>query len=86
MAFCSLLTIFGVVLLKGEFTPLDRPSALGSICHAFLVIAAWPLSVCFYFLHGDPPAVVILLLLLISGLFWAGVVDLLFVLRKRYVA
>ena len=84
--FCSLLAIFGVYMFMCLFTDLDTPSVLGSVFFIFLVIAMWPLMVCCFFLHGDPPAVVFLLLLLISGLFWAGVVDLFFVLRKRYVA
>ena len=86
MAFCALLTIFGVYMFMCLFTDLDSPSVLGSICFIFIVITTWPLMLCCYFLHGDPPAAVFLLLVFISGLFWAGVVDLFCELRKRYVA
>ena len=86
MAFCTLLTIFGVFMFMLMFTDLDSPSILGSICFYFLGVAMWPAVLCALILHGDPPVFASVFLFVFSGLFWAGVVDLFFVLRRRRVA
>jgi hypothetical protein len=48
------------------------------------MIVAWPFELWFFIGHGRPPGVVTFLLFVISGLFWAAVVDLLYELRKKY--
>jgi hypothetical protein len=86
VTFCSLLAIAGVFMFMCLFTDLDSPSILGSICFYFLVVAMWPAVLWALILHGDPPVFASLFLFVMSGLFWASVVDLFFVLRKRRVA
>ena len=83
MAFCSLLAIFGVFMFMCLFTDLDSPSILGSICFYFLAVAMWPAVLWAFIFHGDPPFAVGLVLFVVSVLFWAGLVDLFFVLRAR---
>jgi hypothetical protein len=48
------------------------------------MIAAWPLELCLLIHPGAPPHIVTFLLFVISGLFWAAVVDVLYELKKKY--
>jgi hypothetical protein len=88
VALCSLVAIGAIFMSMLLFTDVDSPSPsfYGWFCIVFLLIAAWPLALSFLVLHGDPPAIVIFLLFIISGFFWAAVVDLFCELRKKHAA
>jgi len=74
--------MFGIFISMLLFTDMDSPSVYGSICWFALMIAMWPVALCAYILHGDPPPILFLLLFVVSGLFWAWIVDFYFVLRR----
>jgi hypothetical protein len=48
------------------------------------MIVAWPFELWFFIGHGRPPGIVTFLLFVISGLFWAAVVDVLYELKRKY--
>lgn len=86
VALGSLLAIGGVFLSMVIFTDPSSPSIYGSFCYIFLVVAAWPFQLCLLIHPEKPPAIVTFLLFLISGLFWAAVVDVFCELKKKYGA
>lgn len=86
VALGSLLAIGGIFLSMVFFTDPSSPSIYGSFCYIFLIVAAWPFELCLLIHPGKPPAIVTFLLFVISGLFWAAVVDVLYELRKKYRA
>ena len=86
VALFSLVAIPGVFMSMVLFTDPSSPSVYGWFCYIFLMIAAWPFELCLLTHHGAPPAVVTFLLFVISCLFWAVVVDLLYELKKKYDA
>jgi hypothetical protein len=86
VALCSLVAIAGVFMSMVLFTDPSSPSLYGSFCYYFLLIAAWPFELCLLIHQGRPPAVVTFLLFLVSCLFWAAVVDVLYELKKKYSA
>ena len=82
MASCSLLAIGGIFLSMIFFTDPSSPSIYGSLCYNFLVVAAWPFEV-YLLIHPEkPPGIVTFLLFVVSGLFWAAVVDFSYELKK----
>ncbi|HLX70281.1 MAG TPA: hypothetical protein VKV04_11705 [Verrucomicrobiae bacterium] len=86
VALSSLLAIGGIWLSMVLFTNPSSPSFYGSFCYIFLAIAAWPFELCVLIRPAAPPAVVTFLLFVISGLFWAAVVDVSYELKKKYNA
>ena len=62
----------------------DKSSLFGNIAFTFFLIAEWPLALCSRFYpSGDPPLLLGLSLYVLAALFWAGVIDLFMVWRKR---
>lgn len=86
VALSSLVAIGGIFLSMVIFTDPLSPSFFGWFCYFFLMIVAWPFELCLLIHHGAPPTIVNFLLFVISGLFWAAVVDVLYELKKRYDA
>ena len=86
VALCSLVAIAGIFMSMVLFTDPSSPSFYGWFCYIFLLIAAWPFELCLLIHPGGPPAVVTFLLFVISCLFWAVVVDVLYELKKKYGA
>ena len=86
VALCSLVAIGGIFLSMVLFVDPSSPSIYGSFCYIFLVIAAWPFKLWLLIDPAKPPAIVTFLLFLISGLFWAAVVDVFYELKKKYRA
>jgi|SRR5215469_14359064 len=82
VALGSLAAIAGVFMSMVLFVDPSSPSFYGSFCSIFLIIAAWPFELWLLFCHGAPPKVVTFLLFVISGLFWAAVVDSFYELKK----
>ena len=82
----SIVAPFVLTFTAMCFTDWDGSSLYGDACYIFFVIAEWPVVLgAILFDPRDPPAFVWVLLCIITGLFWAGVVDLFFVWRKRHV-
>lgn len=86
IALCSLVAIGGIFLSMVIFTDPSSPSFYFWFCDIFLIIAAWPFELCWIIHQGAPPAAVTFLLFVISGLFWAALVDVLYELKKKYGA
>ncbi len=86
VALFSMFIMVGIFLSMLLFTDVDSPSPsfYGWFCYVFLLIAAWPPMLCVFVLHRDPSTVTFLLLFVISGSFWASVVEVFFELKKRY--
>lgn len=86
VALCTLVAIGGIFLSMVIFTDPSSPSIYGSFCFIFLVVVAWPFELWFLIHPVKPPAIVTFLLFVISGLFWAAVVDVFHELKKKYRA
>lgn len=86
VALGSLVAIGGIFLSVVLFTDPSSPSIYGSFCYIFLAIAAWPFKLYLLIHPVKPPAIVTFLLFVISGLFWAAVVDVFYELKKKYGA
>lgn len=86
VALGSLLAIAGVFMSMVLFTDPASPSFYGWFCHIFLAIVAWPFELWLLIHPVKPPAIVTFLLFVISGLFWAAVVDVFHELKKKYRA
>lgn len=84
VALCSLVAIAGVFMSMVLFTDPSSSSFFGWLCYYFLMVAAWPFELCLLIHDGAPPAIVTFLLFVISCLFWAAVVDVLYELKKKY--
>jgi len=83
---CALFAPFAVYMSMLLFTDWDIPSFYLNACFVVLLVIEWPLVLFSYlFLPSGPPIIVFVFLYLISGLFWASVVDLFFFWRKKYV-
>ena len=82
MALGSLAAIAGVFMSMILFVDPSSPSVYGGFCSIFLMIAAWPFELWLLIHPEKPPAIVTFLLFVISGLFWAAVVDLFYELKK----
>jgi hypothetical protein len=81
---CAMFAPFAIFISMVMFTDWDTSSFYGDTCFVILLVAEWPIVLSAYFFrHDDPPMIVFLFLYFISGLFWAGIVDLFFVWRKR---
>ena len=87
MALGSLVAIAGVFMSMVLFVDPSSPSVFGWFCSIFVMIAAWPFELWMLIYHGTRPApVVTFLLFVISGLFWAAVVDVFYELKKKFRA
>ena len=82
VASCSLVAIGGIFLSMVFFTGPSSPSIYGSLCYIFLVVVAWPFELWLLIHPGAPPGIVTFLLFVVSGLFWAAVVDSFYELKK----
>jgi hypothetical protein len=84
VAFCAQLAVFGLYFIPLLFIDVDSQTTLGGIWFTVSLVALWPLVVsCAFIFHGDPPPIVGILLWIVSGLFWAFLVELLFMTKKR---
>jgi hypothetical protein len=84
VAFCATLAVAGMFFLVFFVFPDTRPPThFEDFCFYVWAVASWPLSVVWSMSQLDPPLVVIILLTIASGLFWAFVVELFFVVKKR---
>ncbi len=71
--------IFLVAMVDDSFSPSPPPKALQYV----LAVAAWPFAITSAILHGDPPpGLCWWLLLAVTGLFWGGVCETLFVVKN----
>jgi hypothetical protein len=87
VAFCAAVAAGGLVLLVC-LLPDSRPlTAFENIFVYFSVVIAWPFCVeALFKQNADPSLVVCILLSIASGLFWAFVVELFFILKRPRVA
>jgi hypothetical protein len=78
-----MLAVFALFMFPFLFTDIDSQTKFTGICFTVFLVAAWPITVCAFIFHVDPPPVVSLFLWIFSGLFWACLVELLFMTKKR---
>jgi hypothetical protein len=91
-ALVALLVIAGTFLMMRLFADLDANHHLSSVSHVlarvcfdFLVVATWPAML--YAIIADHPSFPAdVIFYLVSGLFWALMVDLLFVILRKIFA
>lgn len=84
VALGSLVAIAGVFMYMVLFVDPSSTSLFSWFCSVFLMIAAWPFELWLLIHPAKPPAVVTFVLFVISGLFWAAVVDVLHELKKKF--
>ena len=65
------------------FPDTTPPTPFEDFCTYVWVVASWPLSVIWYLSQKDPSLFVIILLTIVSGLFWAFIVELFIRVRRR---
>jgi hypothetical protein len=84
VAICATLAVAGMFFVEFFVFPDTRPPThFEDFFFWVWAAASWPLSVVWSMSQLDPPLVVIILLTIASGLFWAFVVELFFVVKKR---
>jgi hypothetical protein len=84
VAFCVTLAAAGLSFLVLSFPDTVPPTTFENICTYVCLVVSWPLFVVSAFmLHEDPSLVVYILLWIASGLFWAFIVELFLVVKKR---
>lgn len=84
VAVCATLAVVGLFFLVFfAFPDTIPPTPFEYFCTIGWAVASWPLSVVWSMLEEDPPLVVVGPLWIASGLFWAFVVELLLVVKRR---
>ena len=84
VAFCAQLAVFGIYFIPLLLIDVDSQTTLAGIWFIASMVALWPLFVSGVFIfHEDPPPIVGILLWIISGLFWAFLVEVLFIVKAR---
>jgi hypothetical protein len=84
VAICSTLAIAGMFFVEFfVFSDITPPTPFENCWFYVWAVASWPLSVVWLMLQQDPSLMVIILLTVVSGLFWAFLVELLFAAKER---
>src|SRR5579862_610550 len=84
VAFCVTLAGACLGFLVLSFPDARPPTTFENICTWVWLVVSWPVFVDSAFTpHKDPSIFVFVLLLIASGLFWAFIVELFFVVKKR---
>jgi hypothetical protein len=84
VAFCMTLVAAGLSLFVLFIPDNPPPTTFENICSWVWLVVSWPLCVdSVFFQHEDPSLFVFILLCIASGLFWAFIVELLLMAKKR---
>jgi hypothetical protein len=86
IAFCATLAAFGLTFLVFSFPDTRPPTHFENICTWIWAVFSWPLIVSAFFSHThteEPPLIVYILLWIVSGLFWAFIMELIFKLKAK---
>jgi hypothetical protein len=85
VAVCATLAIAGMFFVEFfVFPDTTPPTRFEDLWFYLWAVASWPLSVVWFISKRDPPLIVIILLTIVSGLFWAFIVELFIRVRRRY--
>jgi hypothetical protein len=83
-AICATLAIGGLFFVVFfVFPDTTQPTGFQDFCTYVWAVASWPLSVVWATSRRDPPFAIIILLTIVSGLFWAVVVELLLTAKRH---
>jgi hypothetical protein len=86
---CATVFAFGLLLVLIFYFPdqVNQTHSLPTFGHELLraacLIVLWPFAIVLLILHRDPPLLMGVLLLLVTGLFWGVMVELVFILKSR---
>ena len=79
VAFCAALVAFGLTFLVFSFPDTIPATHFENICTLIWAVFSWPLCVlCSIFHNGGDDLIVYILGWIVSGLFWAFIVELIF--------
>jgi hypothetical protein len=82
VAFCATLAAFGLTFLVFSFPDTRPPTHFESICTWVWAAFSWPLVLSSFFCKEDS-LIVYILSWIVSGLFWAFIVKLLFKVKAK---
>ena|ERR1700690_2530230 len=83
-AICAMVLAFGLFFISLIFSSDDsQPSFISWPIAIVGAVAAWPFIAVAFISHGDPPDIFIILVWIVTGLFWAAVVELFIKLKRR---
>jgi hypothetical protein len=84
VAICATLAIGGLFFVVFfVFPDTTPPTGFEDFCTYVWAVASWPLSVVWAMSRRDPPFAIIIPLTIVSGLFWAVVVELLLTAKRH---
>jgi len=81
--FATVAVVGLFVLVFFVFPDIAPPTPFESFCTFVWIVASWPVAVVWSMLQKDPPLVVFIALWIASGLFWAFIVELFLMARRR---
>jgi lipopolysaccharide export LptBFGC system permease protein LptF len=81
---CAMVLVFGLFFVSLMFSQYDSQPSYISWPIAFVgVVAVWPFIAVGFIFHGDLPDAFIIPVWIVTGLFWAAVVELFLKLKRR---
>jgi hypothetical protein len=81
---CAMVLVFGLFFISIIFSSDDsQPSFISWPIAIVGAVAVWPFIAVDFIFHGDLPDVFIIPVWIVTGLFWAAVVELFIKLKRR---
>jgi hypothetical protein len=83
IAFCATFAVFGLFLFVIPFA--DSDTTFTSVCFYTVMAVSWPILVAGAVCGEGPPVSVAIFLFgcIATGMFWAFIVELIFMIKKR---
>jgi hypothetical protein len=81
---CAMVLVFGLFLLALVFPDSSQPfSFFFCVIAVIWAVIAWPFIAVAFIFHGDLPDISLIPVWILTGMFWAAVIELFIKLKRR---